>query len=730
MEYEGLKTEMKLLKPCTKSLTDLANQFFITDASTATGRHQSATRRSSQKFSSPKMFLNVIDGSSKQIITIPDKEKYFIDKARPVTASFQKNTSKQILGIHSQIGHSNNSIIASKKTSDEDLLRYLKSIKCLKELNTDIEINYLLANSNPKSSFLKSVDSFLNKLHSDIMISADQTPSQILSLNREAIIQKHKEYLGLLRQLYKENPDSVYTMSYEIIWRFAIKLFDNALIVHDYQISALEESYKYKMKRTVDKYEIEILKLKESLNSHQSDAQRDEDKLKQRIDVLKEEIYNLTQIIEEKENTIKKMLEFDTREYTLLRVGKMIKGLGNFTAEIEEENSSQLKILSSLSGLIKAQTSWLASAKRCAIEIQTDWSLPQLHNVLPEHDFPIIYNNYISRIASKAGQEFKIINETDAIELCESILYELNSTCKFDEILAMNLIKKFPIDQKLISHTSGLCCQLLTNPKNWAKFYRRLIFSNPKLSDAENSYIKDIFNIIRSCRLDKADQFSLKDAIKCTQTIFCKDKAKEFEIFNSLIFRNTESFEESSSLEIFLIRLAQSMTGEKKDLHKSLNASVSKAELFEYISSLGMWMCESELENLWNYLDPFAKGEIQIYMLMNKLNIPEMLIKSKLMFVEKYEYLNKALDLWEKCYEARKKQLIGLISCKTYEECQFCLKKLNIVADSERIKKILLENFMCSTFDEIIDKCKLIDGNLIQITEKVFKKRKNVQKKK
>lgn len=418
MENFSFKPELKALKSSGKSLTDLASQFFITDSSGSTAPHLSS-RRSKKILVSPRMYLNVIDDSNKQLVPISDSTKQYIESIRPMTASFKKSVSRKIFHSKSLVFENNNLLMASKRLSNDHIGRYLLSLRSLKNIKTDLEVNFLLANSNNQDS--KCSDYLNIKLLKDVENLIAEKLDLTHEMDRVMFIQKLKEHLSNFREIFKDIKDHKHINNIEILFRILIKLFDNAFTVHDYHISKLEEQQKYICKNIIEKYHNELAILQKNTEKKFENSFEKEAGLLKQLEALQHEIHDLNCAIQEKDKIIGKFSEFDTREYTMLRMEKMIKGIGNFISETEEEYENQSKTLRNVSYLIQANENWSSRIKSAEIGTQTYWSLPHTTIEFPEYDFPLISENKLTVIAQK--NKFKIgkIKKECAQNLCELI---------------------------------------------------------------------------------------------------------------------------------------------------------------------------------------------------------------------------------------------------------------------------------------------------------------------
>jgi hypothetical protein len=631
------------------------------------------------KFTSSQL-SDIFPDSNPRFIAKVKKPKKF--EARPTTASAN---SAAILAIE-QKGK-------LKKLSHSEkfagLQKYIHSLKFCTRLNEEITMNFL------------QVSSEISFYNDDNLIPV--IPYSRLS--REGLVTECQKLSNEFRAVLTSSSQGRFL---ETIWRAMIKLIDYSFILSDNICNSIkrdsEELSDYRLEQVQKQYEnlsqTSIFKI-QTLNE-------EIEKLHGKILGLEQELSFKVRIISEREKKIEEMNSFENKEYTIFKLGRMIKGLSDFIHEAEIEHDMQEKTLAGISKIFEIGEKLTQPPEKFDKESQTNsnsetFGFPLLFKNQPQI-FQGILQDYLEKNVSET------FTEEDILKFCLEVLKSEPFSTYEKCFIAKGLEKGykpgdfFEIIQKILKLDKPL-----------AKIFKTLLsLAGPTIGSIWK-FVKTIENSLKTT--SEPHMTDLEKVYSFLYKIFHSESYKihrimiEIEIFEFSHEKKMQVPTNLRKVEINLIRVIMEVKKKGLKLKTILNNSespgiVSRGLFVTFITSLPLYLVEREVMDLWSFLTgSYSLEGIKIKQLLTNMKIEHYFEIVKSLLVDKFEVIVKCLEEWNNKQEKIFSFIEG--NRKNWKNCKDIVKAFKqkeMVIGMENALEIFLSregNFLMSEFNVI-----------------------------
>lgn len=265
----------------------------------------------------------------------------------------------------------------------------------------------------------------LEKLDKNLKIDEHEILSHFTSLN---------SYIRQLIRILKYHQDDSAAEVLEILWRFIIKLFDNALYTHFILTSEFTEIIHKQNRDIFEEKTQEIQKIQQSFNSQIKTLSEENFKLKETILKISEELETSKSDLLSKKNEFKNLIKSENRVKDLINMQKLLSGFDSLIEDTEKERVRQIMVLQSVASLIDSAEEMNSKKENFEKEAQTEPFNLDIINCESS------YEDYIKTFGSSFGE----IGSMDSINAFVSLI-------KRD--LEPKSIKRNSIKKKKVSRT-------------------------------------------------------------------------------------------------------------------------------------------------------------------------------------------------------------------------------------------------------------------------------------
>jgi hypothetical protein len=462
------------------------------------------------------------------------------------------------------------------ETASIEFHEFLDSIRMLYQLRFDLELNYDIVRGDAvvnQHTMLGDYFSLEEKLTELLQTGADS----MKTINSAEILKVIQEYNRIVRhilmslKLKTQNNEATLV---EMLWRIVIKLFDNALILHEQSLFDLTEMAKTKTKNTIKEY-------KEKMSFQLNEFQVTKDDLEKKIDRLQEQVKNLQFAIADKDKYIhdrdkrmNELLEATNRDKSCLEMTRILKKLNNYISETEDQQHKQAAALSGISHVMSLAEKFDGKPETDVKETQTELSLP--FNPFPELEKPRLSKSFFYDLYDKAG---KSIESAFAIQYLDMALDECAGEEVFIRKYAVVLMRTFTSKADLLRHVKAAGELVIKDSSIKCRLLYRLI-GLPKPLDASFEMgllkISSCLNNIEGKSVDGL--LPLHKVIEVFQLILPAYQTQLQNLLSILTCSTSFPIEIKKNLWVLLARFYFALEKTKKPLKFHLDAMDAKKE--------------------------------------------------------------------------------------------------------------------------------------------------------
>lgn len=573
----------------------------------------------------------------------PDSNQKFIaklakqPKLRPTTANQNSAAILQIekIGRLKVLSHSEKYLLIQK---------FISSLKNFQNLSEDLSLNFLQVSSE-------------NSKH----IEDSLIPLIPLSrLSKESLISECRRLTSELRSILMPTSQGQFT---EILWRGMIKLIDYSLILCDSVIATVkkdtEELSDFKISEIQHQYD----NLSKASAYKIQTLTEEIEKLQSKILALEQELFFKSRIIAEKNKKIEEMNTFDNKEFTIFKLGRMVKGINNFIAEAEKEHNFQEKIFGGISQIFEIGEKLTKPPESEEKECQTCCVGNNFGFGFKELSFLNVFFSPIPMFLKESLSEMRFDKEV-VLEFCFDMLKsEIVSSFQVC-FIAKSAEKGFSESDlfdflKIIKESAAL-------NESWAKIFQKLL-------GIEGHIIGNLWRFLKFIDSNLKTQSTPYIDLESVYNLLYKGFAAESYKVHRILYE-TEIFEYSAEKKIFtsstlrpvehsLIKFLIEVKKKNLKLKSTFNnpaspGIVSKSFFISYILTLPLYITERGALDLWAFLTgSYGIEEYKISNLIINMKLEHYSNLLKLQLISKHDLLLKCCIEWEKRQEKLMKAL-------------------------------------------------------------------------
>ena len=554
------------------------------------------------------------------------------------------------------------------KQQNFEFQEFLYSIHELYPLRFDLELNYQVIQEEVKESQHTMLsDYFL--LHEKIENFLTFEAESIKTISSSEFVKILQDYNRIIRHIllrFKLKKEDNEAMLIEMLWRIIVKIFDNALIIHEKNILDLVEMSKIKTKNTIFEF-TEKLKISEELFiKTKDDYEKIIKNYQEKISDLQASLAIKEKYITEHDAQIADLVEIINYKNSETGISKNAKDLDGCIDEIDDHQYKQSIRLPKLfiPDIINEKQGILLK------ETQTDLSLP--NNPFPEYKLPKLSDNYFYKLYKPCSN----LNTESVLQNCCKALDECSGEQQFYKQYGDYLIRKYKkneIEEQLLATAWKL---LEPNCIKSRLFSILLRFQEPISIEFELSLLKINQSLVKVTGKNKEGMLPLYKVIEGFQLFMPNSKEKIEKILSQLTYYIYSKIDINKNIWILLSRLNFALEKSKKSLKFHLELIDSKKEyirkrylvqsfqIVEWMKNkLGLWMKNSEIMTIIAY---FGGENMKIQDILERFNAAN-LEKSKEIYILKEEILVLLINEWE---EYQNQQILLLESIPLIDNYQ------------------------------------------------------------
>ncbi|OMJ86896.1 hypothetical protein SteCoe_11444 [Stentor coeruleus] len=530
---------------------------------------------------------------------------------------------------------------------------FLSSIRMLYPLRFDLELNWEVVRGEPESSqhtVLGDYFSLEEKMESLLKAESDG----MKSINPSQLITLFQEYNRIVRHILlglKLKHQDNEAIIIEMLWRVIIKLFDNALILHERTIIDLTEMIKTKAKNVIREYSEKLSTTMQLFAKQKEDYEFRIEKLTEQVKTMQTSIYQKDKYIHERDERMNDLLEINNRDKTCIDMSRILKKLNAYISETEDQQLKQVAALSGISHVMSLAEKFDGKPETFCREVQSDWTLP--FNPFPEYKIPRLSDNFfysLYRPYQDVEQSIVLHNLTATLEECmgDELFY-----MRYGDYLIRNYTSKDEIEEQL--REAGV---FVLNPDNAkTKLFARLLHFPQKLYGPFELALLRINYFLNSIEGKSSEGYLPLHRLIDTFQLILPSYNQEIEhILSILTYHISFSIDIKKSTFVLLSRFYYAMEKTKKPFKFHLDALDIKKEgisnyyivpsyLFvEWIKSkLNLWMQDFEINQIVEY---FGGEILKIQNVIEKF-VAAHLQNCKEIYVCKEEILLLFIESWD-----------------------------------------------------------------------------------
>lgn len=567
----------------------------------------------------------------------PDSNQKFIaklakqPKLRPTTAS---QNSAAILQIE-KVGRIK---VLSHSEKYQLIQKFISSLKNCQNLSEDLSLNFLQVSSENSRHIEDSLIPFI----------------PLSRLSKESLISECQRLTSELRSILMPTNHGQLA---EILWRGMVKLIDYSLTLCDSVVASIKKDTEELSDFRITEIQRQYDQLSKASAYKIQTLTEDIEKLQSKILALEQELFFKARIIADKNKKIEEMNTFDNKEFTIFKLGRMVKGINNFIAEAEKEHNFQEKIFGGISQIFEIGEKLTKPPETEEKECQTYCEGNNFGFGFKERDF---FNVFLSPLPLflKESLNEKRFNKENVLEFCFEI-FKSEVVLGFQQcFLAKSAEKGFSKSDlcdflKIVQDSAAL-------NDSWAKVFQKLLGIEGHIVGNLWKFLKFVDNSLKT----QSDPFiDLESVYNLLYKGFAAESYKvhrvlyETEIFEYSAEKKTFITSTLRPVEHSLIKFLIEVKKKNLKLKSTLNnpaspGIVSKSFFIAYILSLPLYITERGALDLWAFLTgSYGIEEYKISNLIINMKLDHYSNLLKLQMISKHDLLFKCSVEWEKRQE-------------------------------------------------------------------------------
>lgn len=461
-------------------------------------------------------------------------------------------------------------------TSEEkaEFEEFLDSIQLLYPLRFDLELNFELVRGEVTSLQHTMAGDYysLKEKIEGLLKEQEETMKAITSSEIVKLFQEHNRIVRHVLLGLKLKGDGNEATIVEMLWRIIVKLFDNALVVHERGINEMAEMAKIKSRNILKEYSEKLKFLGEANESTKEDYEKRIEKYQEQIKLLQVTLQAKEKAIALKDEKMADLLEIGNRDKSCIEMSRVLKKLNTYIGETEDQQYKQVAALSDIEYVMKMAETF-DSKQECASKLtQTDWSIPDSR--FPEFIYPKVSGNYFYPLYRPCPDiDFNVVirNLKRALDECDG---EQQFYKQYGEYLIKNYNRQDTED-----HLVATAWCLLQNKSVQTSFFSVLLrFQVPISMQFELGLLK-INQILISIDNKSAEGYlPLNKTIEALQSAMPSNKDQIERLISSLAFHVSGQIDLKVSLWVLICRFYFALEKTKKPLKFHLEQLDTKKE--------------------------------------------------------------------------------------------------------------------------------------------------------
>ena len=460
--------------------------------------------------------------------------------------------------------------------AETEFIEFLDSIRMLYPLRFDLELNYEVVRSETKPAqhtMLGDYFSLQEKIESLLKTDADSMKNISVSDFLKIFSEYNRIVRHILLGLKIKDQNNEATLL-EMLWRIIVKLFDNALILHEQSIFDLNEMMRIKTKNTIKEYSEKMKTAQNNFLVLKKEYEEKIEKIEEQARVLQSNLSIKEKMLAEKDEKLSNLLEISNRDKSCIEMTRILKKLNTYISETEDQQYKQVAALSGISHVMSMAENFDEKEEVFTKETQTDWVLP--YNPFPELSSPKLSKNYFYSLY-KPNDNFDhnevLTNLSNTLEECNG---EEQYIKQFGEYLIKNYAKP-----KIFEQLTATAWVLLDPKTVKLKLFAELLGFPQKLSTNFELSLLKIHSCLHSIEPKNSEGLlPLHKVIETLQTILPSNRAQFEKILSKLDFFTHFPIEINKKIWILLARFYFALEKTKKPLKFHLEALDTKKESF------------------------------------------------------------------------------------------------------------------------------------------------------
>ena len=476
----------------------------------------------------------------------------------------------------------------------------------------------------------------------------------------------------------------------------------------------LEDLNDFKIEEMQSKYE----QLKEDSLFKINELHNEIDKLKQYSIGLELELGLKSRMIIEKERKIEEMNNFESRNFTIYRLKRMIKGLNDFIVETETEQQTQEKTLDGIAKILEIEEKLRKPPLTKSEHSQTLCQSNSNNLKIEELQIPLLSLSPLYHFV-KPSDKFIMMTDQALLNFCEEVLQE-NLYGTYSEMFIIKAFEQGKNSQFLYEIIYKLN-KLSSVGLKWPMIFRKLLGVDKMIIGKFFEFIKTLDSLFNSTKFLYFIDFECIGTV--LYKIFKAETFKVHKILHEVEFfepvENTKSFETSllNKTDIMIMKLAyevkknnMNLKGLLLEFNNKRHSMVSRSIFVEFLMGLQMNFCEKDANELWDFVAGESINQIHVKSLLKQLNFSGYIEKSKNVYLDKFDLMLRVVVEWEKKQEAFLEIVNGLSLEQNMQDFAEIFKQNEIEVSQRTLAEVYLalRNSFVSIRDHPFESVELI----------------------
>ena len=550
---------------------------------------------------------------------------------------------------------------------------FLDSIRFLYPLRFDLELNFEVIRGEMQvhqNNMLGDYYSLRERIEG-LLKSESENMKDITSGEIVKVLQEYNRIVRhiLLGLKLKEQDNEAAIV--EMLWRVIVKLFDNALILHERNSNDLIDMSKTKAKNLIKDFKEKLTFSEERYVTARDDYEKRIEKYQEQVKSLQSALSIKEKALAERDERMADLLEVGSRDKSCLEMSRVLKKLNVYISETEDQQYKQVAALSGIEHVMKLAQTFDDKEESTVTETQTEWSLP--NNSFPEYAEPKISFNYFHALFRPCPD----IEKNLIIRNCCQALDESDGEQQFYKQYGEHLIKNYSktdIENMLVATA---WCVLKPDCVKTSLFAALLRFQDSVSVEFELALLK-INQVLLGIENKHTDgMLPLNKVIEMLQLLMPSNKEQVETLLSAITCHTYFPIEIKRNIWIGLARLYFALEKTKKPMKFHIDSLDTKKEgisnrytvqgfvMIEWMKNkLGLWMKDSEIMSIIEY---FGGDIMRSQSVLERFSAAK-LEKCKEIYVCKEEVLLILIGEWKKYQANQMKACKNLPRLESYQE--------------------------------------------------------------